>query len=86
MAFSALQLYALNGALRVETDEKRFADHLSGPIRTLRQVDLADPLYVHILAAAVRVRTMVIALTSGSFHKVGCKKRALPAPLFFLIV
>ena len=82
--FAAMQLYTLNDVLRAETDEKRFADHLTSSIRTACQVDLADQIHVHILLAALRVRAKVIALTSGNFHKVGSKKRALPASLVFL--
>ena len=81
--FAAVQLYTLNDVLRAETDEKRFADHLASSIRTACQVDLADQIHVHILLAALRVRTKVIALTAGSSHKEGCKKRALPASLVF---
>ena len=82
--FAAVQLYTLNDVLRAETEEKRFADHLTSSIRTACQVDLADQIHVHILLAALRVRTKVIALTSGNFHKVGIKKRALPASRVFL--
>ena len=79
--FASLQLYAMNDVLPPETDDNRFAYRLAGPIRALGHVDLADPLYVHIPVAALRLRTKVIALTSGSCHKAGSKQRALPSSL-----